>query len=160
LNFVNSKNLFKDVKFYWYYSGSFKPVHFYSDIKLNIDVYNQPGIECLNFEIKRINHNKAYNNRPTFSSQIGVNYISKVDTNRTKLYSKGNFASLYVNYGVINNFFKHSLTLSSSLPISTSWNFIKIKYSVSGKSVKILSSENILRSTLGITHAGLRSRMF
>ena len=146
--------------FYWYYEGSFKPVHKYRNLKLNLKAFDQPGIKEVNFEIEKIKFLRGYKSKPYQNYKLGFYVQSDVDTNRTNLFDPGKLSVLYFNHSVNHGLFSFNTNFSTSISTYSNWDFSKVSFIIDFKKTKTFNSENILRSFIGFTHVGLRSRFF
>ena len=146
--------------FYWYYSGSFRSVHRFKNLKLNLKAFKLPGLSEMNVEIEKTKYNNGYNKKPKRTYKLGAYHQFETDTFRTSLYELGDISAFYlkniVNYDNVN----HSIDFISSISPSSNWNFSKLSFISNMKKSKTIQSENILRSILGFTHSGLRGRFF
>ena len=154
-NFADNKN-----NFYWYYSGSFKPVHSFKNLKLNLKAFNLPGLSETNVELEKIKYNDAYKKKPKQTYKIGVYHQFSIDTFRTNLYESGDISAFYIKNNIDYNYVSHSFELVSSISPSSDWGFTKISFMSDVKKSKTLRSENILRSIFGFTNSGFRGRFF
>ena len=150
----------KKHSFYWYYEGSFKPVHNYRNLKLNFKVFDQPGLKSLKLEMNKTRFTNGYRSKPKQNYKLGFYVQSNVDTQRTNLFAPGKLSSVYFNHLMKSNYFEFETDISNSLSPFSKWDFSKISFTIKFKRAQSFSSENIFRYFTGFTHAGIRSRSF
>ena len=150
----------KKHSFYWYYEGSFKPVHNYRNLKLNFKVFDQPGLKSLKLEMNKTRFTNGYRSKPKQNYKLGFYVQSNVDTQRTNLFAPGKLSSVYFNHLMKSNYFEFETDISNSLSPFSKWDFSKISFTIKFKQAKSLSSGNIFRYLSGFTHAGIRARSY
>ena len=150
----------KKHSFYWYYEGSFKPVHNYRNLKLNFKVFDQPGLKSLKLEMNKTRFTNGYRSKPKQNYKLGFYVQSNVDTQRTNLFAPGKLSSVYFNHLMKSNYFEFETDISNSLSPFSKWDFSKISFTIKFKQAKSFSSGNIFRYLSGFTHAGIRARSY
>ena len=150
----------KKHSFYWYYEGSFKPVHNYRNFEINLKVFDQPGLKSLKFELNKTKFPNGYRSKPKQNYNLGFYVQSNVDTQKTNLFEPGKLSSVYFNHLMKTNYFEFETDISNSISPFSRWDFSKISFTIKFKQTKSFSSENILRYLTGFTHAGIRARSF
>ena len=150
----------KKHSFYWYYEGSFKPVHNYRNLKLNFKVFDQPGLKSLKLEMNKTKFPNGYRSKPKQNYKLGFYVQSNVDTQRTNLFAPGKLSSVYFNHLMKSNYFEFETDISNSLSPFSKWDFSKISFTIKFKQAKSFSSGNIFRYLSGFTHAGIRARSY
>ena len=154
-NYTDNKN-----NFYWYYNGSFKPVHNFKNLKLNLKAFKLPGLSEMNVEVEKIKYNDGYKKKPKRTYKVGAYHQFNIDTFRTNLYELGDVTAFYIKNNIDHNYISHSMDFVSSISPSSDWGFSKISFMSDVKKSKTIQSENMLRSILGFTHSGFRARFF
>ena len=161
LNHSIEKDAFsKKHSFYWYYEGSFKPVHNYNNLEFNFKVFDQPGLRELNLEMNKTKFLNGYRSKPEQNYKLGFFAQSFVDTKRTNLFNLGKLSIIYLNHLIESNYFKFETDISNSVTSYSDWDFSKISFVIEYNQTKTLNSDNVFRSIIGLTHLGTRARSF
>ena len=146
--------------FYWYYEGSFKPVHNFRNFELNFKLFDQPGLRSLKLEMNKTKFPNGYRSKPKQNYKLGFCVQSNVDTQRTNLFTPGKLSTVYFNHLMKSNYFEFETDISNSISPFSKWDYSKISFTIKFKQAKSLSSGNIFRYLSGFTHAGIRARSY
>ena len=152
---IKNKNLL-----YWSYSGSFKPVHRFKNLKLNFKAFDLPGLAQVGAELEKMIYSEGNYWRPKQKYKFGFYAQSKVDTQRTNLFEDGKLSALYLKHSIDYKFFQYRTEILSSILPYSKWDFSKIAITSTYKQTKAFSTENIVRLLTGTTHGGQRARLF